>query len=73
MAYQSIVAALQGVEFPISKKSLINEVGDRQVEVLEGKMMSMRELLMMCSHDSYESDADVIQCPEIVSAVRHAA
>jgi hypothetical protein len=73
MSYPSIVSALTGVEFPIGKKSLINQVGDREVEVLEGKTMSMRELLNACSHDDYESEADVVQCPEIVSAMRHAA
>jgi hypothetical protein len=73
MAYPSLVSALQGVDFPISKRSLINQVGDREVEVLEGKTMTMKELLNACSHDNYDSEADVIQCPEIVSTMRHAA
>ncbi|MDI6715416.1 MAG: hypothetical protein QME63_00505 [Actinomycetota bacterium] len=73
MVYRSINAALEGVQFPINKSSLIREVGDREVEVLEGKTMSMREILNACPHDMYESEADVIKCPEIVDKVRHAA
>ncbi len=73
MAYPSIVSALQGVEFPISKRSLTNQIGDREVEVLEGKMMTMREILRACDHDRYESEKDVIACPGIVGKVRHAA
>lgn len=73
MAYPSIVAALHDIQFPINKKSLINQVGEREIEVLEGKTMSMKELLNSCSHNNYESEADVIQCPEIVSMMRHAA
>ncbi|MBE0447674.1 MAG: hypothetical protein IBX64_06200 [Actinobacteria bacterium] len=73
MAYKSIVSALQGVDFPVSKRSLVRQIGDREVEVLEGKMMSMREILRACEHDNYESPRDVTACPGIASKVRHAA
>lgn len=73
MAYKSMVAALQGVEFPISKRSLVKQVGDREVEILEGKTITMREILRACDHDNYNSPKDVTACPGIVRKVRSAA
>ncbi|MBE0446914.1 MAG: hypothetical protein IBX64_02215 [Actinobacteria bacterium] len=69
MAYPSLVSALQGVQFPIDKNSLINQIGDREVEVLEGQTVSMRELLNACPKNRYETLHDVIACPEIVSMI----
>jgi hypothetical protein len=72
MAYPSMVSALEGVQFPIDKNALIAQIGDREVEVLEGQTMSMQELLNACSHNRYENVHDVIACPEIVSKVEQA-
>lgn len=69
MAYPSIVSALEGVDFPINKSELMSKVGDREVEVLEGQMMSMRELLDACPHDTYNGTQDVVKCPEIVGKI----
>ncbi len=69
MAFPSLVSALEGVQFPIDKKSLINQVGDREVEVLEGQNLSLEEILNACSQNRYENTRDVIACPEIVSKI----
>jgi len=73
MVYKSIVSALQDVEFPISKRSLMKQVGDREIEVLEDKTMSMSSILRACEHDNYSSPKDVVACPSIVSKIRKAA
>lgn len=73
MAYKSIVSALQGVDFPVSKRSLVKQVGDREVEVVEGTTMSMRTILRACDHDNYESPRDVTACRGIANKVRRAA
>lgn len=72
MAYKSMVSALSDIDFPLSKRSLVRKTGDREVEILEGKTMTMREILRACEHEDYNSVKDVIQCPSIVSKVRRA-
>jgi len=72
MAYKSMVSALRDIDFPLSKRSLVKRAGDREVEILEGKTMTMREILRACERDNYDSVKDVIQCPGIVSKVRRA-
>lgn len=69
MAYPSIVSALEGIEFPKSKNELMNQVGDREIEVLEGQTISMNELLNACPQENYNNVHDVIACPEIVSKI----
>ncbi|MCL6472763.1 MAG: hypothetical protein K6T91_08150 [Firmicutes bacterium] len=73
MVYKSIVAALKDVEFPTTKRSLIRRIGDREVELLAGKTMTMREILRACEHEDYESERDVFACPGVVSKVRRTA
>lgn len=68
----SLGEALKGVNFPISRKDLMDMAGDRQVEVEKGKMMSMRDLLMACPHDMYNSPVDVTTCPEIEQKMKAA-
>lgn len=73
MAYPSIISALKDVKFPISKRSLVRQIGDREVEILAGKMVTMREILRACDHENYESERDVFACPGVVSKVRKTA
>ncbi|MCL6472040.1 MAG: hypothetical protein K6T91_04435 [Firmicutes bacterium] len=68
----SLTQALEGVNFPISRNDLIEQVGNRQVEVDKGKMMPMRDLLMACSHEMYNSPVDVVSCPEIEDKMKAA-
>lgn len=68
----SLTQALSGVNFPISRQDLINQVGDRQVEVVKGKTMMMKDLLMACPHDMYNSPVDVTKCPEIEQKIKAA-
>ncbi|MCL6471918.1 MAG: hypothetical protein K6T91_03820 [Firmicutes bacterium] len=69
MAYPSIVSALEGVEFPINKKDLIEQIGDREVEIVTGQTLSMRELLNVCTKENYQNPHDVVGCPEIVQKI----
>jgi len=68
----SLTQALQGVNFPISRQELINQVGDRQVEVEKGKMMSMGDIVSACPHEMYNSPIDVTTCPEITQKMKAA-
>ncbi|MCL4499863.1 MAG: hypothetical protein M1335_06455 [Chloroflexi bacterium] len=64
--------ALKGVDFPISRQDLINQVGDRQVEIEKGRSMMMREFLGACSHNIYNTVTDVTTCPEIEQKMKAA-
>lgn len=68
----SVSQALQGVNFPISRQELMDKVGDRQVEVEKGKMMSMRDIISACPHEMYNSPIDVTTCPEIEQKLKAA-
>lgn len=68
----ALTQALKGVDFPISRMDLINQVGDRQIEVEKGKPMMMRDVLMACPHDMYNSPVDVVTCPEIEQKIKAA-
>ncbi len=68
----SLSEALKGVNFPISRQDLMNQVGNRQVEVEKGKMMPMNDLLNACPHDMYNSPVDVTTCPEIEQKMKAA-
>lgn len=68
----SLSEALKGVSFPISKQDLINQVGDRDVQVEEGRTMKMREFLEACPHDWYNTVTDVTTCPQIEQKMKAA-
>ncbi|MHB0975740.1 MAG: DUF5789 family protein [Candidatus Aquicultorales bacterium] len=68
----SLSEALRDVSFPISRNDLINQVGDRDVQVEQGKTMKMRDFLSACSHDMYNTVTDVTTCPEIESKMKAA-
>lgn len=72
MGEASLSKALEGVNFPISRQDLINQVGDKQVEVEEGKTMSMSELISACEHETYNSPIDVTSCPDIRNKMKAA-
>ncbi|MHB8841455.1 MAG: DUF2795 domain-containing protein [Candidatus Aquicultor sp.] len=68
MIYSSIASALEGVDFPVDKRSLISQAGNRNVNVF-GHTMVLQDLLNACSHDSFDSIQDIVLCPEIVDIV----
>lgn len=74
MAYgmASLSEALKGVDFPISKHDLIQQIGDRNVQVEEGKTLKMSEFLEACTHETYHSVTDVTTCPDIESKMKAA-
>lgn len=69
MAYNSVVAALEGVHFPISKRELISQIGNREVAVVENRMLSMSELLNSCESNNFNSSGDIIRCPGLVRKI----
>lgn len=69
MAYNSVVSALEGVNFPISKQDLKNQVGNRDVEVVINQTMSMNELLDACEMDNFNSAGDVVKCSGLVHKI----
>lgn len=73
MVYPSLISAVKDIDFPIDKKSLINQVGNREIEVLEGQSIAMKELLNACPHNRYDNPQDVVRCPEIVDKILKAA
>lgn len=68
----SLSEALKGVDFPISKQDLIQQVGNRDVQVEQGKTLKMSDFLNACSHDTYNTVTDVTTCPEIESKMKAA-
>ena len=72
MAYRSLVAAVEGVQFPIEKRAFMRKYGEREVEVLEGKVIALRELLRSCEKDSFES-VDVVGCKGVMQHIAKAA
>ena len=69
MAYNSVVAALDGVHFPISKRDLINQVGNRDVAVTMDKTLPMSELLNACDMNQFNSAGDVVRCQGLVHKI----
>ena len=69
MAYKTLAAALEGVSFPVDRRTLVDQIGDRQIEIDTG-LVSMRELLSACTEDRYENIDDVAACPNINEALQ---
>lgn len=68
----SVSEALKGVKFPINKQELMQQVGNRSVQVTETHAMMMSELLQACTHETYSSITDITTCPDIERLVRAA-
>ncbi len=61
----SLAEALRGIQFPISKRDVIECFGDNRFAVKEGVEMSVREVVEACPHESYSSMEDILTCPPI--------
>ncbi|MCL5292664.1 MAG: hypothetical protein M1548_09130 [Actinobacteria bacterium] len=68
----SLSEALSGVHFPISKQDLINQVGNRDVQVDERHTLKMSDFLQACVHETYNLVTDVTTCPQIEQKMKAA-
>lgn len=78
----SLVAALKDVNFPISETDLVSRFGDRQINVAEGRTVTLGELLNQCRqdkecrgrkecrHDRFNELRDLTACPLIAEAIQ---
>lgn len=57
----AITQALQGLDFPTTKKALLAHVGKRKVEYRKGEPVSLRDIINDAPSDDFPSIAQVVQ------------
>lgn len=55
----SITQALQGVDFPKSKKELMSQFGDKEIEFKKGEPCKLKEILQDLPEETFNSPADL--------------
>lgn len=58
-----VMEAMGGVPFPISKRELIEEVGDRTV-LIDGRNVSLHDLIKEIHDDYFETEAEFVAALE---------
>ena len=56
----SVSNALGGVEFPMTKRDLIEQYGDKQIEWTKGNPEPLRDILKETLEDDFDSMSDVV-------------
>lgn len=58
----ALVEAIEGIEFPISKYQLMNEVGDRGVQWFkDGEPLKLREIIEKLDYAMFSSPAELLE------------
>ncbi|MHB0975705.1 MAG: DUF2795 domain-containing protein [Candidatus Aquicultorales bacterium] len=60
----SLMQALEGIEFPLSKEDLLDCFGENEFEV-KGRRMTVKEAIADCPHGTYNNMDDITMCPSV--------
>lgn len=55
-----VKAALSGITFPTTKQDIISKTGNAQVEVAEGRRVSVRDALQPVEKDRFDSSSELL-------------
>lgn len=66
----ALEALITKLEFPISKREIIDHFGDEMVEVVEGHPVRLWMLLANCPEKRFESREDFLTCRAVIEAIR---
>jgi hypothetical protein len=55
----AVSMAIKGVDFPISKRDLINRYGDKKVEITKGNPQNLRDILEDIPNETFHSPVDL--------------
>jgi len=55
----AVSMAIKGVDFPISKRDLISQYGDKEVEITKGNLQRLSDLLSDIPEESFNSPVDL--------------
>lgn len=57
----AVTQALSGMEFPVSKKDLLERAGNQQIEYRKGQPVSLRQIIEDLEDEKFPSMANVVQ------------
>ena len=55
----AVSMAIKGADFPISKQNLIQQYGDKEVEITKGNPQKLRSILMELPDETFNSPVDL--------------
>ena len=55
----AVTMALKGADFPMSKMDLIDQYGDKEIEITKGNPVKLREVLSDVGNETFNSPVDL--------------